>query len=44
MLDEAIREAQSTPEAEGPEAIFPMSVLSCAYTVAGQRERGVADG
>ncbi len=44
VLDEAIREAQSTPQAEGPEAIFPMSVLGCAYADAGQPERGVAEG
>jgi DNA-binding winged helix-turn-helix (wHTH) protein/TolB-like protein len=37
MLDDAIREAKSTPEYEGRETIFPMSILSCAYSAAGQQ-------
>lgn len=37
MLDNAIREAKSTPEYEGRETIFPMSILSCAYSAAGQQ-------
>lgn len=37
MLDDAIREAKSTPEYEGRETIFPMSILSCAYATAGQQ-------
>lgn len=36
MLDDAIREAKSTPENEGRDSIFPMSILSCAYANAGQ--------
>jgi DNA-binding winged helix-turn-helix (wHTH) protein/TolB-like protein len=36
MLDDAIREAKSTPENEGRDTIFPMSILSCAYANAGQ--------
>jgi DNA-binding winged helix-turn-helix (wHTH) protein/TolB-like protein len=37
MLDDAIREAKSTPENEGRDSIFPMSILSCAYANAGQQ-------
>lgn len=36
MLDDAIREAQSKPENDGRDSIFPMSILSCAYANAGQ--------
>ena len=37
MLDDAIREARSTPETEGRNAIFPISILGCAYADAGQK-------
>jgi tetratricopeptide (TPR) repeat protein len=37
MLDDVIREAHSTPDSEGRESIFPMSILSCAYANAGQQ-------
>jgi TolB-like protein/Tfp pilus assembly protein PilF len=36
LLDDAIREAQSTPERDARDSIFPMSILSCAYANAGQ--------
>lgn len=37
MLDDVIREAQSTPDNQGRDSIFPMSILSCAYANAGQQ-------
>lgn len=37
MLDDAIREAQSTPEMEGRSAIYPLSIMGCAYADAGQK-------
>jgi tetratricopeptide (TPR) repeat protein len=37
MLDDAIREAQSSPETEGRRAIYPLSILCCAYVDAGQK-------
>jgi len=39
-LDEAIKEAQSTP-AEGPESIYQMSIAGCAYAASGRRENAV---
>lgn len=36
LLDDAIREIQSTPEQDARDSIFPMSILSCAYANAGQ--------
>lgn len=39
-LDEAIREAQSTP-AEGPESIYQMSIAGCAYAAGGRRDNAV---
>jgi hypothetical protein len=43
MLDEAIREAQSTPENERPEATFPMSVLGCPHAVARQQSAALQE-
>jgi DNA-binding winged helix-turn-helix (wHTH) protein/TolB-like protein/Flp pilus assembly protein TadD len=37
MPDDAIREAQSLPDTEGRTAIFPMSIMGCAYADTGQR-------
>ena len=37
MPDDAIREAQSLPDTEGRAAIFPMSIMGCAYADSGQR-------
>ena len=37
MTNDAIREAQSLPETEGRAAIFPMSIMGCAYADSGQR-------
>jgi DNA-binding winged helix-turn-helix (wHTH) protein/TolB-like protein/Tfp pilus assembly protein PilF len=36
-LDEAIREGQNLSETEGRMAMFPMSILGCAFAAAGQR-------
>jgi DNA-binding winged helix-turn-helix (wHTH) protein/TolB-like protein/Flp pilus assembly protein TadD len=36
-LDDAIREAKSIPDTEGRNAIFPLSILGCAYAAAGQK-------
>jgi tetratricopeptide (TPR) repeat protein len=40
-LDEAIKEAQSTPETEGPGTIFQMSIVGCANAAGGRRENAV---
>lgn len=37
MPNDAIREAQSLPDTEGRAAIFPMSIMGCAYADTGQR-------
>lgn len=37
MTDDAIREAQSLPDTEGRAAIYPMSIMGCAYADSGQR-------
>jgi tetratricopeptide (TPR) repeat protein len=36
-LDDAIREARSIPDTEGRNAIFPLSILGCAYAAAGHK-------
>ena len=38
---EAIREAQSSPQSEAVEAIFPTSIMGCAYAASGQREKAL---
>lgn len=37
MPNDAIREAQSLPDTDGRAAIFPMSIMGCAYADTGQR-------
>ncbi|HXF41810.1 MAG TPA: FlgO family outer membrane protein [Blastocatellia bacterium] len=37
MTDDAIREAQSLPDTDGRAAIYPMSIMGCAYADSGQR-------
>jgi tetratricopeptide (TPR) repeat protein len=37
MPDDAIREAQSTPDTEGRNAIYPLSIQGCAYADGGQK-------